>query len=194
MKILLLDNYDSFTYNLAQLVHKTGLCSFEVIKNDSILIEQVEEYDKILLSPGPGLPKDFPMMQEIIQQYKNSKPILGICLGHQAIAETFGARLRNLSSVLHGVRTRASILDEDDYLFGELPEDIDVGLYHSWVVDNENLPVCLKITALSSDGLIMAISHREFDVKGIQFHPESIITPLGEKIIVNWLKWNPYSS
>lgn len=189
MKILIIDNYDSFTYNLAQLVHKSGLCSFKVIKNDSILIGQVERYDKILLSPGPGLPADNPIMFEIIRRYVESKPILGVCLGHQAIAETFGGKLKNLNSVLHGVTKKVSILDERDYLFYKLEKEIEVGLYHSWVVDKNNFPNCLTITAATDEGLIMAISHKEFDVKGIQFHPESIITPYGAKIIENWLRY-----
>lgn len=188
MKILIIDNYDSFTYNLAQLLHKSGLCSFEVIKNDSILIEQVGSFDKILFSPGPGLPKDFPIMGEIIQKYKNSKSILGICLGHQAIAENFGGKLKNLNSVLHGITARVSVLDERDYLFCGLEKEIEVGLYHSWVVDEKNFPNCLTVTAATYEGLIMAISHKEFDVKGIQFHPESIMTLYGAKIIENWLR------
>lgn len=188
MKILIIDNYDSFTYNLAQLVHKSGLCSFEVIKNDSILIEQVERYDKILLSPGPGLPADNPIMFEIIRRYVESKPILGVCLGHQAIAETFGGKLKNLNSVLHGVTKKVSIHDERDYLFYKLEKEIEVGLYHSWVVDEIHFPNCLTVTAATDDGLIMAISHKEFDVKGIQFHPESIMTPYGKNIIENWIR------
>lgn len=188
MKILIIDNYDSFTYNLAQLVHKSGLCSFEVIKNDSILIEQVERYDKILLSPGPGLPQDNPILYEIIDRYAQSKPILGVCLGHQAIAETFGGKLKNLNSVLHGVTAKVSVIDENDCLFKGLRKEFEAGLYHSWVIEKNTFPNCLTVTALSEDKLIMAISHKEFDVKGIQFHPESIMTPQGNKIIENWLR------
>jgi anthranilate synthase component 2 len=188
MKILILDNYDSFTYNLAQLVQKTGQGSFEVIKNDSILIEQVEAYDKIIFSPGPGLPKDFPLIHEIIQSYKNSKSILGVCLGHQAVAESFGGKLTNLDTVLHGITAKVSVLYENDYLFKDLPKEFDAGLYHSWIVDENEIPDCLRVSAKSHDGIIMSISHREYDVKGIQFHPESIMTPLGGKIIGNWLK------
>jgi len=188
MKILILDNYDSFTYNLAQLVHKTGLCSLEVIKNDSILTEQVEVYDKIILSPGPGLPKDFPIMHDIINRYKNSKPILGVCLGHQAVAESFGGKLTNLDTVLHGITKKVCVLDENDYLFKDLPKEFDAGLYHSWIVDENEIPDCLQVSAKSQDGIIMSISHREYDVKGIQFHPESIMTSFGEKIIENWAR------
>lgn len=185
MRIALIDNYDSFTYNLVHLVRSLGT-DVDVIKNDRFRLGDLAAYDKILLSPGPGLPSEAGLLLDVIKEYAGKKPILGVCLGHQAIAETFGARLKNLEKVVHGIsspcRTTA-----DDMLFRGLPAEFRVGRYHSWVVVKENLPDCLEVTAMSDDGEIMSIRHREYDVCGIQFHPESVLTPTGGEIMKNWL-------
>jgi anthranilate synthase component 2 len=185
-RILILDNYDSFTYNLLQLVEENG-GEAVVIKNDQIMLESIAQYDKILFSPGAGIPSDFPIMTQIVQRYRHTKSILGICLGHQAIAAAYGAKLYNMPEVFHGKKHIITIEDKRDYLFNGLPESFEVGLYHSWAVDRQSLPVVLKITALNSNGIIMALSHTTDDVKGIQFHPESYMTGYGKKIIGNWL-------
>ena len=184
--ILILDNYDSFTFNLVQLVEENDAIPV-VIKNDHISLEAVASYDKILFSPGAGIPSEIPIMKQIVEQYRHSKSILGICLGHQAIAEAYGGKLFNMPEVLHGKKHKITITDHNDYLFKGLPETFDVGLYHSWAVDRQNLPESIKITAISSNGTIMALSHTTDDVKGIQFHPESYMTKYGKKIINNWL-------
>ena len=188
MQLLIIDNYDSFTYNLVQLVAESNLCNYTVIKNDKISLKQVAKYDKILISPGPGLPKETKSLFEIIDKYSHSKSILGVCLGHQAIAEFFGAKLYNLKQVYHGLKVNIKITDRNEYIFAGLPKQIKVGLYHSWAVSNEKLPQYLSITALSDDNIIMAISHNKYDVKGIQFHPESIMTDFGKQIIWNFLR------
>lgn len=188
MKLLIVDNYDSFTYNLVELIRKTGFNDFEVIKCDSINIDDVERYDKILFTPGPGLPKDFPVMFEILKKYDSTKSILGVCLGHQAIGEYYGAKLINLNNVTHGISKLASITDETERIFNGVPSSINVGLYHSWFVSDEKFPPALRVTAISDDKIIMAISHIKYDVKGVQFHPESIMTGFGQKIIENWLR------
>lgn len=185
-KLLILDNYDSFTYNLVQLVEQHGGWDFKVIKNDEIKIEEVEDYQKILLSPGPGLPSDAGIMPQILAAYAATKSILGVCLGHHAIAEAFGGSLYNFSQPVHGLQRKVSIL-EDDILFKNLPNSIEVGLYHSWAVQKENFPQELLITALSEKGVIMALQHKSFDVRGVQFHPESIMTAYGKEMIWNWL-------
>jgi anthranilate synthase component 2 len=186
VKVLLIDNYDSFTYNLVQLLEQTGLCEYQVIKNDEITIDRVHSFDKILFSPGPGLPADAGKMNEIIRTFSKTKSILGICLGHQAICEVFGGKLENLSKPMHGIKEEISI-DSTDYLFEGIPRMIYGGLYHSWVVDEKSLPSCIKIIARNKDGLIMGISHTEYDVKGLQFHPESVMTEYGAAIMKNWL-------
>ncbi len=186
MKLLLLDNYDSFTYNLAQLVAATG-CSFEVVRNDHILSEKAGDFDKILLSPGPGLPAEAGNMQAIIQRWAPHKSILGICLGHQGIAECFGARLYNLPQVLHGVSATISLTDNHDSLFKGIDPAFEACLYHSWAVNKADLPDCLEVTAVSQTGLIMALRHKQLDVRGLQFHPESVLTPVGARIIQNWI-------
>ncbi len=186
MKILLLDNYDSFTYNLLQIIEKQG-CSVDVRRNDRINVEDAARYDKIILSPGPGIPSEAGILLPLIERYAPEKSILGVCLGHQAIAETFGARLENLPQVYHGVQSEIRITG-DDYIFGGLPATQTVGRYHSWVVAADSLPECLAVTAADSSGMIMALRHRTYDVHGVQFHPESVLTPQGEQIIVNFLE------
>lgn len=185
MKIVIIDNYDSFTYNLSHLVKELG-AEVNVLRNDSFKLEELETYDKILLSPGPGIPKEAGLLLEVIHTYAGKKPILGVCLGEQAIGEVFGGKLTNLSEVYHGIQSPIRIT-ASDYLFEGLPEEIPVGRYHSWVVDRENFPDTLEITAFSQEGYIMAIRHKNFDIRGIQFHPESVLTPDGKRIISNWL-------
>lgn len=186
MKLLILDNYDSFTYNIVHAVRELGV-EPAVRRNDKITLDEVDNFDKIIISPGPGIPSEAGILPQLLERYAGSKPILGVCLGHQAIGECFGARLRNLPEVYHGIKSQISIT-VPDYIFAGLPDRIDVGRYHSWVVDSNNLPDCLEVTAVSDDGEIMAMRHRTLDVRGVQFHPESILTPQGLTIIDNWLK------
>ncbi len=185
MKIVLIDNYDSFTYNLFQYLEEEG-AQVTVVRNDKFRIEELHPYDKIVLSPGPGIPSEAGLLEEVIRTYAPTKPILGICLGEQAIGEVFGGKLYNLPQVFHGVQTPAHIV-ADDYIFQSLPADIQVGRYHSWVVMNEGLPPCLEVTAVSDEGQIMALRHTTYDVHGIQFHPESILTPEGRRMIHNFV-------
>lgn len=185
MKIVLIDNYDSFTYNLAHLVRNLG-AEVTVYRNDQFQLSQLEAFDKILLSPGPGIPEEAGLLLDVIRTYAGQKPILGVCLGHQAIAEVFGAKLTNLSEVFHGVATEGTNLGNDP-IFAGLPRRIMMGRYHSWIVDGDTLPDCLEVTAESDEGFIMALKHCRYDIHGIQFHPESVLTPQGEKIIENWL-------
>jgi len=186
-RIMILDNYDSFTYNLVHAVQKITGQKVDVYRNDAISLEKVDAYDKILLSPGPGIPDEAGVMKLLIKEYAPTKSILGVCLGLQAIAEVFGSRLQNLSRVFHGVATSIHVVKREDPLFKDLPELFQAGRYHSWIVSRENLPECLEITAIDDQNEIMALSHHEYDVRGVQFHPESVLTPLGEKIIQNWL-------
>ncbi len=186
MKILVFDNYDSFTYNLVHLVEKITNEKVMVVRNDQISLDEVSDYDKIILSPGPGIPSEAGLLLPLIRRYAPTKPLLGVCLGHQAIGEAFGATLENLSTVYHGVATPIKI-DTTNYLFAGLEDSIDVGRYHSWVIANKELPAVLKVTATDHNGLIMAIEHTIYDVCGVQFHPESVLTPKGETIIKNWL-------
>lgn len=186
--IAIIDNYDSFTYNLVQLVEQAG-ARVTVLRNDRFALPDLAAYDKLLLSPGPGIPQEAGLLMPVIRTYAATKPILGVCLGEQAIGEAFGARLCNLSDVFHGVQTEISLSGPgvaDDYLFDGLPRRLAVGRYHSWVVSREGWPDALAVTAVSDDGLIMGLRHRTLDVHGIQFHPESVLTPLGERIIRNW--------
>ncbi len=187
MNILVLDNYDSFTYNLVQYVEELLKRKVDVFRNDAIDLEAVAAYDLILLSPGPGLPSEAGIMPELLQRYSASKRILGVCLGHQAIGEAFGAKLENLERVYHGIASPIRLLDPEDPLFADLPPQIEGGRYHSWVVSPEELPEELIVTALDSQGQIMAMRHRVFDLFGLQFHPESIMTPDGKKLLANWL-------
>jgi anthranilate synthase component 2 len=191
MKILIFDNYDSFTYNLVHVVEKIIHGKTDVYRNDKISLEKINEYDKIILSPGPGLPSESGLLLPLIKEYASSKSILGVCLGQQAIAEVFGGKLINLKEVYHGVATKvkvepARIKSEND-IFKDLPDELEVGRYHSWIVANENFPGDLEITAKDENGFIMALRHKTFDVQGVQFHPESVLTPDGEKMMRNWL-------
>ena len=186
MKTVIIDNYDSFTYNLAHLVKELG-AEVDVLRNDKFELEELEKYDKIILSPGPGIPEEAGLLLEVIRTYAGRKPILGVCLGEQAIGQAFGGKLTNLSEVFHGIQTNVKIKNKD-YIFSGLPTEIPVGRYHSWVVDTEGFPEELVITAISSEGQIMALKHREYDVHGIQFNPESVLTPDGKQIVGNWLK------
>jgi len=215
MKILVFDNYDSFTYNLVHLVEKILHQKVEVHRNDQIPLEKVKQYDKIILSPGPGIPSEAGLLVPLIREYAASKSILGVCLGHQAIGEAFGGKLVNLSTVYHGVATPITIVgtgDEEETisssakananqssavvadvqmkqdLFKDLPEQFEVGRYHSWIVSDEGFPTELEVTARDDNDYIMALQHKQYDVQGVQFHPESVLTPLGEQILRNWLR------
>ena len=198
MKILVFDNYDSFTYNLVHLVEKITHEKVDVYRNDEIALEKVAEYDKIILSPGPGIPEEAGLLLPLIKQYASTKSILGVCLGHQAIGEAFGGKLVNLSTVFHGVATKIQVgggqwavgsghLGAHSKLFNALDDEIEVGRYHSWIVSDENFPKELEVTARDENNYIMALQHKTFDVQGVQFHPESVLTPEGEKIMKNWL-------
>lgn len=187
MKILVFDNYDSFTYNLVHLVEKITGEKVDVFRNDQIALADVAAYDKIILSPGPGIPEEAGLLLPLIKEYAATKSILGVCLGHQAIAEAFGGTLTNLSTVYHGVATPIKILKIKSQILNGLPEEIEVGRYHSWIVNETDLPKELEITAKDEHGYIMGLQHKEFDVQGVQFHPESVLTPDGEKILRNWL-------
>jgi anthranilate synthase component II len=188
MKILVFDNYDSFTYNLVHLVEKILHLKVEVHRNDEIALEKVKEYDKIILSPGPGLPEEAGLLLPLIKEYAASKSILGVCLGHQAIGEVFGGKLVNLSTVYHGVATNCQLSIANCQLFKGLPETIEVGRYHSWIISDEGFPEELEVTARDDNNYIMALQHKKYDVQGVQFHPESVLTPDGEAIMRNWLK------
>lgn len=192
MRILIFDNYDSFTYNLVHLVEKILHLKAEVFRNDEISLEKVKEYDKIILSPGPGIPSEAGLLLPLIKEYASSKSILGVCLGHQAIGEAFGGTLINLDTVYHGVATKVKVKSQKSKnkqdIFYDLPGEIQAGRYHSWIVSRENFPTDLEITAQDENGYIMALQHKTFDVQGVQFHPESVLTPDGEKILRNWLK------
>lgn len=192
MKILVFDNYDSFTYNLVHLVEKILHQRVDVFRNDQIALEKVKEYDKIILSPGPGIPSEAGLLLPLIKAYAASKSILGVCLGHQAIGEAFGGKLINLSRVYHGVATDIKVTGGEGEsrtgLFDGLPEQFEVGRYHSWIVAEEGFPAELEITARDENNYIMALQHKNYDVQGVQFHPESVLTPRGEDILRNWLK------
>ena len=185
MKVVIIDNYDSFTYNLSHLVKELG-AEVTVVRTDQFRLEELEAYSKIILSPGPGIPAEAGLLLDVIPTYAGRKPILGVCLGHQAIGEVFGGKLENLSDVFHGVATPCHFV-ADDPIFSGLPAEITIGRYHSWVVSREGLPDCLEITAVSDEGQIMALRHRELNVRGIQFHPESVLTPDGKKMLQNWM-------
>lgn len=187
MKVLVFDNYDSFTYNLVHLVEKILNARVTVHRNDEIALEKVKDFDKIILSPGPGIPSEAGLLEPLIREYAPTKSILGVCLGHQAIGEVFGGRLENLATVYHGVATPVRILKHTS-LLKDLPGTIQAGRYHSWIVSDASFPEVLEITARDDQGYIMALQHRKFDVQGVQFHPESVLTPMGEKIVSNWLK------
>ena len=186
MKIVIIDNYDSFTYNLAHLVKELG-AEVTVFRNDQFQLSELDRFDKIILSPGPGIPSEAGFLMDVIKKYAGRKPMLGVCLGHQAIGEAFGAKLTNLSEVYHGVATPCTQFGNDP-IFEGLPKRIEIGRYHSWVVDKSGFPDCLDITAVSDDGQIMGLKHKNYDIRGIQFHPESVLTPDGKKMIQNWLE------
>ncbi|MFP3593837.1 anthranilate synthase component II [Chryseobacterium sp. SIMBA_038] len=186
-KILVFDNYDSFTYNLVQIIERVLDQKVDVVRNDQISLEEINKYDKIILSPGPGIPEEAGILLDVIKEYAPTKSILGVCLGQQAIAEAFGGSLINLSEIFHGVATSAELVKNDTKLFRNIPSGLAVGRYHSWAVDPKNFPQELEITAVDKDGMIMALQHKTYDVHGVQFHPESILTPDGEAIIKNFL-------
>src|SRR5262245_37428384 len=211
MRILVFDNYDSFTYNLVHLVEKILHEKVDVHRNDQIPLEKVKEYDKIILSPGPGIPEEAGLLLRLIKEYASSKSILGVCLGHQAIGEAFGGKLINLSTVYHGVATKVRVVSRESSakrerpdikestnsrltshvsrnLFEGLPDEFEAGRYHSWIVSEENFPNELEVTARDDNNYIMALQHKSYDVQGVQFHPESVLTPVGENILRNWLK------
>ena len=185
MKVVIIDNYDSFTYNLAHLVKELG-AEVTVYRNDQFQLRELEPFDKIILSPGPGIPSEAGLLMDVIKKYAGIKPMLGVCLGHQAIGEVFGGTLENLSDVFHGVATEGTQFS-NDYIFDSLPKRITMGRYHSWVVSRENFPTCLEVTAVSDEGQIMALKHKNYDIHGIQFHPESVLTPEGKTIVRNFI-------
>ena len=185
-KIVVIDNYDSFTYNLVHYLEDLN-CEVTVFRNDEFEINELEKFDKILLSPGPGIPDEAGLLKEVISTYATTKSILGVCLGQQAIGEVFGGSLTNLEKVYHGVATKIKITNPDDILFRDLPNEFEVGRYHSWVVANENFPNDLIITSVDENGQIMSLKHSKYDVRGVQFHPESVLTPNGKKILENWV-------
>ncbi|MCA4896028.1 MAG: aminodeoxychorismate/anthranilate synthase component II [Cytophagales bacterium] len=186
MKILVLDNYDSFTYNLVHIIRELAY-PMDIFRNDKISVGEVKKYDKILLSPGPGIPDEAGIMKEVIKTYAPSKSILGVCLGHQGIAEVFGGELFNIPTVLHGVTSTIELVDPSDKLFHGIPTSFQACHYHSWAVKANHIPNELRVTATNKDGLVMAIAHKQFDVRGVQFHPESIMTEHGQLMIKNWL-------
>ncbi len=187
MKILVLDNYDSFTYNLVHIIRALGHRP-EIFRNDKISLEDVGAYDKILLSPGPGIPDEAGIMKQVVEKYGPTKSILGICLGHQGIGEVYGAKLYNIPNVLHGVTSMANVIDKSEKIFDNVPESFQCTHYHSWAVVPETVNSNLKITATNKDGLVMGLRHKKYDVRGLQFHPESVMTLVGPKIIENWLR------
>ncbi|RLD27136.1 MAG: aminodeoxychorismate/anthranilate synthase component II [Bacteroidetes bacterium] len=185
MKVLVIDNYDSFTYNLVHYLKDLD-CEVTVMRNDKLTLKEVKPFDKIVLSPGPGIPEEAGLLKSIIKKYASTKSILGVCLGQQAIAEVFNGKIINLETVYHGVATKINITVNDESLFNELNKEIEVGRYHSWIVDT-NLPEELEVTSLDENGQIMSLRHKEYDVKSVQFHPESVLTPNGKQILKNWI-------
>jgi anthranilate synthase component 2 len=189
--ILIIDNYDSFTYNLVHLVNEIGL-QCDVWRNDKFNIDDVDAYDKIILSPGPGIPSEAGLLLDVIKKYSSTKSIFGVCLGQQAIAEVFGGELYNLTQPMHGIATPIKVTDKSEKLFAGLPESFKVGRYHSWVVDEKSIPDVLTVTAIDEeDNSVMALRHKEYDVRGVQFHPESILTEFGKEMMANWITPQP---
>ena len=188
MKILVFDNYDSFTYNLVQMIEQISGEKVDVFRNDQITLEEIEKYDKIVLSPGPGIPSEAGILIELIKKYAPTKSILGVCLGQQAIAEAFGGSLINLTEIYHGVATNAQTIKKNAPLLKDLPENLEVGRYHSWAVNPEDFPEELEITSVDENGMIMSLQHKNYDVQAVQYHPESILTPHGKRIIKNFLQ------
>lgn len=188
--VLVIDNYDSFTYNLVHIIRKISHLPVDVYRNDQIALADIEKYQKIVLSPGPGLPAEAGILLDIVKQYAAHKSILGVCLGQQAIAEAFGGTLHNMNRVFHGIASPVELTSNRSVLFEGLPRTFEVGRYHSWIVENKTLPACLRVTSYDKEGRIMSLRHHEYDVEAVQFHPESVLTPLGEKMIANWLNHN----
>jgi len=188
MKVLVFDNYDSFTYNLVHIVEKILNQKVDVVRNDQLPLEDAAAYDKIILSPGPGIPEEAGLLLPLIKEYAATKSILGVCLGHQAIGEAFGGTLSNLSTVYHGIATDCRLTTITSPLFAGISDVFRVGRYHSWIVDDKDFPEELEITARDDNGYIMALQHKTYDLQGVQFHPESVLTPEGETILKNWLK------
>jgi len=189
MKILIIDNYDSFTYNLVQYISEITSEEVDVFRNDAITLEEVGAYDIIVLSPGPGVPVNAGITMEVIKKYHSTKSILGVCLGHQAIGEVFGGKLKNLEKVYHGIATQLNV-SEDEVLFQGLSSPYEAGRYHSWIVEKEGFPECLEVTAEDQNGIIMALRHKAYNVRGVQFHPESILTPEGKGLLKNFLEYS----
>lgn len=190
MNVLLINNYDSFVYNLAQLINETGLCKLEVVSYDKINEEMVSRFDKFIISPGPGIPSDFPKLEEMVKLFHTKKDILGVCLGHEAIALAFGGAIHHSGKVFHGIRKKTHCVDPGHYIFKGIPDGFEAGLYHSWILNEAEFPNDLKITAVADDGVIMAISHKNYNVVGFQYHPESIMTRYGREMVINWLSFN----
>ena len=188
MNILVIDNYDSFTYNLVQYIERVTREAVTVFRNDKIKLDEIEAFDKILISPGPGIPEEAGISKDLIRRYGPKKSILGVCLGHQAIGEVYGGSIRNLNKVYHGVTGQMKQIVKNDYLFQGVPEEFDAGRYHSWIVEDDTLPDCLEVTVRNNEGFIMALRHKAHDVRGVQFHPESVLTEYGGLMILNWLK------
>lgn len=186
MKIVVIDNYDSFTYNLVHYLEDLD-CEVTVLRNDEFEIDDIAAFNKILLSPGPGIPDEAGLLKEVIQKYAPTKSIFGVCLGQQAIGEVFGGQLTNLDKVYHGVATEVTLTQPDEVLFRDLPEKFQVGRYHSWVVAQDNFPADLEITSIDENGQIMSLKHKHYDVRGVQYHPESVLTPHGKQILKNWV-------
>ena len=186
-KILIIDNYDSFTYNLVQMVDENFEGSYTIKRNDEITIDEVAEYDGIILSPGPGIPDEAGLLKEVIKTYGPTKKIFGVCLGLQDIGEVYGAKLKNLNKVYHGVKTKMRVVNQPDIIFNDIPQEFEAGRYHSWIVDRDELPDDIEITCIDEKNEIMAAKHRKYDVRGVQFHPESILTEHGEKMIINFI-------
>ena len=189
-EVVVIDNYDSFTYNLVHYLEDLG-CTVTVYRNDEFEMEDLERFDRILLSPGPGIPDEAGLLKAVITTYFKTKSIFGVCLGQQAIAEVFGGKLKNLDQVFHGVATTTAITNKDDVLFKDLPTEFEVGRYHSWIVNNEDFPDDLTVTSVDKNGQIMSLKHKFYDVRGVQFHPESVLTPHGKKILENWIASTP---
>jgi anthranilate synthase component 2 len=189
--ILVIDNYDSFTYNLVHAIKKISGLPVDVFRNDELTLDVPARYDKIVLSPGPGIPSEAGLLLDIIRKYAPTKSILGVCLGHQAIGEVFGGQLLNMNQVFHGVAFPVMVVSRNTCLYNGVHDTFDAGRYHSWIVDSANLPECLEVTGVDQKGQIMSMRHKEYDVEGVQFHPESVLTPVGEQIIKNWLRASP---
>jgi anthranilate synthase component 2 len=184
MLVLIVDNNDSFTFNLKQQLEQSELCEYDIVNVDELDLDEIENYDKILISPGPGLPNENPLLKKLIQEYKSTKSILGVCLGLQAIVENFGGELYNLNEPVHGIKSKNNIIEKDE-IYNGLPNEFNVGLYHSWAVSKNNFPSDLLVTSNLENGVIMSVKHKKYDVRGIQFHPESIMTEYGQQIIIN---------